>query len=75
MVRYPFTFRIPGSSKGKWVMNRPLFQSSRTLLVVAVMVMLLLLPWHWVIQVSGVLVSINLIHECRRIMHVSGVLA
>ena len=40
--------------------------------VVVVAAVIVLLLWHWLIQVSGVLASINLILECHRIIIVSG---
>ena len=62
--------------------NIPYFASTAThvadariiliLLVVVVVVVVVLLLWHWLIQVSGVLASINLILECHRIIIVSG---
>ena len=46
---------------------------ARILLTLLVVVVLLL--WHRLVQASGVLASINLILECRRIIQVSGILA
>ena len=42
------------------------------LILLVVVVVVIVLLWHWLIQVSGVLASINLILECHRITIVSG---
>ena len=45
---------------------------ARIILILLVVVVVIVLLWHWLIQVSGVLASINLILECHRITIVSG---